>query len=174
MVFRGIFTPYGSVFNHCGAAFRAEFTGQDLDDDSHLYYFQARFYDPQQGRVLVDGRDIRDFRFASYLQAIAIVSQDPFLFNTTIRENIRYGRETASDENREARIPPETLFSWHSGKSALTTRPSRAYISLILFQRLGTGVVGLKRGSESRVRWEPVLARRLNGPGSRQPRANPL
>jgi subfamily B ATP-binding cassette protein MsbA len=58
----------------------------------------ARFYDPQEGRLLVDGRDIREFRHASYLQAIAIVSQDPFLFHTTIRENIRYGRESASEE----------------------------------------------------------------------------
>jgi subfamily B ATP-binding cassette protein MsbA len=57
----------------------------------------ARFYDPQEGAVRVDGKDIRDCRHASYLQAIAIVSQDPFLFNTTIRENIRYGRESASD-----------------------------------------------------------------------------
>ncbi|HVR74327.1 MAG TPA: ATP-binding cassette domain-containing protein, partial [Planctomycetota bacterium] len=50
---------------------------------------------------LVDGRDIRDFRFASYLKAIAIVSQDPFLFHTTIRENIRYGCESATDEEVE-------------------------------------------------------------------------
>lgn len=61
----------------------------------------ARFYDPQRGRILVDGRDIRDFRFGSYLKAIAIVSQDPFLFHTTIRENIRYGCESATDEEVE-------------------------------------------------------------------------
>ncbi|HZN60413.1 MAG TPA: ABC transporter ATP-binding protein [Planctomycetota bacterium] len=62
----------------------------------------ARFYDPQRGSVAVDGRDIREFRFASYLRAVAIVSQDPFLFHTTIRNNIRYGRESASDEEVEA------------------------------------------------------------------------
>lgn len=62
----------------------------------------ARFYDPQKGRVLVDSRDIRDYSFASYLRSIAIVSQDPFLFHTTIRENIRYGRETATDAEIEA------------------------------------------------------------------------
>jgi subfamily B ATP-binding cassette protein MsbA len=61
----------------------------------------SRFYDPQNGRVLIDGRDIRDYRLASYLRAIAIVSQDPFLFNSTIRENIRYGKETATDEEIE-------------------------------------------------------------------------
>ncbi len=61
----------------------------------------ARFYDPQKGRVLVDGRDIRDYRYASYLRSIGIVSQDPFLFHTTIRENIRYGKETATDAECE-------------------------------------------------------------------------
>lgn len=61
----------------------------------------ARFYDPQHGAILVDGRNIREYRFASYLEAIAIVSQDPFLFNATIRENIRYGRSTATDEEVE-------------------------------------------------------------------------
>jgi subfamily B ATP-binding cassette protein MsbA len=61
----------------------------------------ARFYDPQKGGIAVDGTDIRDYRHASYLKAIGIVSQDPFLFNTTIRENIRYGRESASDAEIE-------------------------------------------------------------------------
>jgi subfamily B ATP-binding cassette protein MsbA len=56
----------------------------------------ARFYDPQRGAILIDGRDLRDFKLSSYLTAIAIVSQEPFLFNTTIRENIRYGREDAT------------------------------------------------------------------------------
>jgi subfamily B ATP-binding cassette protein MsbA len=61
----------------------------------------ARFYDPQKGRIAIDGRDIRDYRYSSYLRSVAIVSQDPFLFNTTIRENIRYGREGASDAEVE-------------------------------------------------------------------------
>ena len=58
----------------------------------------ARFYDPSVGRVSVDGEDIRDFQHASYLNNIAIVSQEPFLFNTSILENIRYGRDSATDE----------------------------------------------------------------------------
>jgi ABC-type multidrug transport system fused ATPase/permease subunit len=61
----------------------------------------ARFYDPQEGRITVDGADIRDFKRSSYLGAIAIVSQDPFLFNTSIRENIRYGRAGATDAEVE-------------------------------------------------------------------------
>ena len=65
---------------------------------STLVDLVARFHDPQVGRVCVDDVDIRRFLRASYLSEIAIVSQDPFLFNATIAENIRYGREDASDD----------------------------------------------------------------------------
>ena len=57
----------------------------------------ARFYDPTEGGIIVDEVDIRDFQHASYLENIAIVSQEPFLFNTSIMENIRYGRDSATD-----------------------------------------------------------------------------
>jgi ABC-type multidrug transport system fused ATPase/permease subunit len=62
----------------------------------------ARFYDPHQGRVTVDGTDLRDLRLASLLDKIAVVTQDPFLFNDTIKENIRYGRLDATDAEVEA------------------------------------------------------------------------
>jgi ATP-binding cassette, subfamily B, bacterial MsbA len=65
---------------------------------STLVDLLARFYDPTEGRLLVDGRDIREFRHRSWLGSIAIVSQDPFLFNATIEENIAYGRAGAGHE----------------------------------------------------------------------------
>jgi len=55
-----------------------------------------RFYDPQKGTVEIDGIDIRRYSRDSLLAHIAIVGQQPFLFNTTITENIRYGRRNAS------------------------------------------------------------------------------
>ncbi|MHC4919319.1 MAG: ABC transporter ATP-binding protein, partial [Planctomycetota bacterium] len=55
----------------------------------------ARFHDPISGRVLVDGRDLRDIKLSCYRRHLAMVSQHPFLFNTTIYENIRYGRPDA-------------------------------------------------------------------------------
>jgi subfamily B ATP-binding cassette protein MsbA len=58
----------------------------------------ARFYDPTEGAIEIDGVDLRRFSFSSIYRNIAIVSQDPFLFNTTIEENIRYGKPEASDE----------------------------------------------------------------------------
>jgi subfamily B ATP-binding cassette protein MsbA len=56
-----------------------------------------RFYDPQQGVVTIDGRDIRRLRQSSYRALFGVVSQDAVLFNMTIRENIAHGRETLTD-----------------------------------------------------------------------------
>ena len=56
-----------------------------------------RFYDPTKGRILVDGTDIRRFTRDSLLRHIAVVTQEPFLFDTTVEENIRYGRPDATD-----------------------------------------------------------------------------
>jgi subfamily B ATP-binding cassette protein MsbA len=57
-----------------------------------------RFYDPQAGRITVDGHDLRAVTRQSLREQIAAVSQEVHLFNTTIRENIRYGRLDASDD----------------------------------------------------------------------------
>jgi ABC-type multidrug transport system fused ATPase/permease subunit len=57
-----------------------------------------RFYDPTEGRILIDGADIRTFSRDSLLRHIAVVTQDPFLFDTSVEENIRYGRLDATDE----------------------------------------------------------------------------
>lgn len=57
----------------------------------------ARFYDPQGGEVSIDGHDVRGLSFFSHKSNIAYVDQETFLFHTTIRENIRYGRPDATD-----------------------------------------------------------------------------
>jgi ATP-binding cassette, subfamily B, multidrug efflux pump len=61
----------------------------------------SRFYDPVEGRVLVDGCDIRDVTLESLRSQIGIVMQDTFIFSGTIRDNIRYGRLDATDEEVE-------------------------------------------------------------------------
>jgi subfamily B ATP-binding cassette protein MsbA len=58
-----------------------------------------RFYDPTEGAVLIDGKDIRGISRASLLTHIAVVTQDPFLFNTSIRENLKYGKHGATDDD---------------------------------------------------------------------------
>jgi ATP-binding cassette subfamily B protein/subfamily B ATP-binding cassette protein MsbA len=60
-----------------------------------------RFYDATAGRVLVDGVDVREYRVRSLREKIAIVLQDPVLFQGTIRDNLRYGRLDATDDEIE-------------------------------------------------------------------------
>src|SRR5437773_1297587 len=61
-----------------------------------------RFFDPWEGRVLVDGHDVRDVRLKSLREQIAVVLQEPFLFPVSIAENIAYGRPGATRAEIEA------------------------------------------------------------------------
>lgn len=62
----------------------------------------CRFYDPVEGRVLIDGHDIRDVTLHSLRSQIGIVMQDTFIFSGTILDNIRFGRLEATDQEVEA------------------------------------------------------------------------
>ncbi|MEP0844135.1 MAG: ABC transporter ATP-binding protein [Phycisphaerae bacterium] len=65
----------------------------------------ARFFDPTEGRIELDGRDLRDIEIGSYRRLLGIVEQDTFLFDGTIAENIGYGRRSAGrEEIRQAAI----------------------------------------------------------------------
>jgi len=59
----------------------------------------ARFFDPTSGRVLLDGRDLREIEVESYRRALGIVEQDVFLFDGTVRENIGYARRGAAERD---------------------------------------------------------------------------
>ena len=58
----------------------------------------CRFYDPTHGHVLVDGRDLTQVQLRSLRRHVAVVLQDTFLFNATVRENLMYGKPGASDQ----------------------------------------------------------------------------
>ncbi len=62
----------------------------------------CRFYDPGHGRILMDGHDLRGVQIRSLRQHVAVVLQDTFLFNTTVRENLLYGKPDASEEETVA------------------------------------------------------------------------
>ncbi len=62
----------------------------------------SRLYDPSNGSVLLDGADVRSVELASLRRAVAVVSDDPFLFSASVGENIAYGRPDASREDVEA------------------------------------------------------------------------
>jgi ATP-binding cassette subfamily B multidrug efflux pump len=74
------------------------FLGASGSGKTTLANLVPRFYDPSSGRVLIDGIDVRDVTLRSLRSNVGIVSQDIFLFSTTIRENIRNGRPDASEE----------------------------------------------------------------------------
>jgi ATP-binding cassette subfamily B protein len=68
---------------------------------STIIQMVQRFYDPQSGAVKIDGMDLRDLMRAEFRQHIALVPQDPVIFADTARENIRFGRPTATDAEVE-------------------------------------------------------------------------
>jgi ATP-binding cassette subfamily B protein len=69
-----------------------------------LFQLLLRFYDPQSGRVRLDGIDIRDLDPQALRGRIGLVAQDPVIFSVSARENIRYGRPDASDEEVNAAV----------------------------------------------------------------------
>ncbi|MHC4924106.1 MAG: ABC transporter ATP-binding protein, partial [Planctomycetota bacterium] len=69
---------------------------------STLLDLVARFYDPEEGSIAIDGVDLRQYSRTSLMAQIAIVTQEPFLFNATVAENLRYGKPGASQSEIEA------------------------------------------------------------------------
>ena len=65
-------------------------------------YLAARLYDPERGAVLLDGVDLRDLRFGTLADAIGVVSQETYLFHASVRDNLRFARPDATDEEIEA------------------------------------------------------------------------
>jgi ATP-binding cassette, subfamily B, bacterial len=64
-------------------------------------YLVARLYDPTEGAVRVDGTDLRDLTFPALARTVGLVSQDTYLFHASVRENLRFARPEASDEELE-------------------------------------------------------------------------
>ena len=98
-----------------------------------------RFYDPTEGRVTLDGHDLRDLSISTIRGAIAVVLQETHLFNATIRANIRYGRLDATDEavERAARLANAHEFIMEQPDGYET--------------ELETGGVRLSRGQRQRL-----------------------
>ncbi len=64
-------------------------------------YLVARLYDVERGTVTIDGHDVRDVTFASLASTVGVVSQETYLFHDTVRENLRFARPDATDEEIE-------------------------------------------------------------------------
>jgi ATP-binding cassette subfamily B protein len=83
---------------HLMAGQRVGLVGPSGGGKSTLFALLQRFYDVQQGRILIDGQDIARVTQESLRSAIAVVPQDVSMFHRSIMENIRYGRPSASDQ----------------------------------------------------------------------------
>ncbi len=79
------------------AGMKVALVGPTGSGKSSLLGLIPRFYDPQHGQILIDGRPLREMTLASVRDQISLVLQEPVLFNDTIRDNIAYGRPGISD-----------------------------------------------------------------------------
>jgi ATP-binding cassette subfamily B protein len=83
------------------AGTRTAIVGETGSGKTTLGYLAARLYDPDSGRVVIDGIDIRDLTFSSLADVVGVVSQETYLFHASVRENLRFARPGASDEEIE-------------------------------------------------------------------------
>ncbi len=99
--------PQGVTDALCGADLHVEagtslaLVGETGSGKSTIVKLIARFYDPNQGRVLVDGIPLTDMGMAAYRSQLGVVPQEAFLFGGSIRDNIAYGRPDATDAEVE-------------------------------------------------------------------------
>jgi ATP-binding cassette, subfamily B, bacterial len=103
--FENVCFRYGEgqqIFEHLNLSFmpgeRVGLVGRSGGGKSTLFALLQRFYDVQEGRILIDGQDISRVTQASLRDAIGVVPQDISLFHRSVMENIRYGRPDASDD----------------------------------------------------------------------------
>ncbi len=137
------YDPYTPVIK--GVSFSIEpgqfvgIVGKSGSGKTSIVNLICRFYDVQQGQVLIDGTDVRDLNQSALQRQVGLVLQDPFLFRGTIAENIAYGRPDASliDIMDAARAANAHEF---------ITRRAAAYDT-----RLGENGAGLSGGERQRI-----------------------
>jgi ATP-binding cassette subfamily B protein len=83
------------------AGTRTAVVGETGAGKTTLGYLVARLYEPQEGRITIDGVDIRDVSLASLAATVGVVSQETYLFHASVRENLRFARPEATDEEVE-------------------------------------------------------------------------
>ncbi|MEO6835314.1 MAG: ABC transporter ATP-binding protein [Candidatus Tumulicola sp.] len=109
IVFENVVFSYGEsrdvldgVSFHVTAGEAVAFVGPSGAGKTTITQLVPRFYDPQAGRVLVDGHDVRTITLESLRRDIGIVTQETYLFHDTIANNLRYGKPSATDAELQA------------------------------------------------------------------------
>jgi ATP-binding cassette subfamily B protein len=83
------------------AGTRTAVVGETGAGKTTIGYLVARLYEPQEGRVTIDGVDVRDASLESLAATVGVVSQETYLFHASVRENLRFARPDATDEEIE-------------------------------------------------------------------------
>jgi ATP-binding cassette subfamily C protein CydC len=91
---------------------RVALTGPSGAGKTTIVDLLVRFVDPEAGRVMLDGRDLRAYRQDDIRRAIAVAGQDSHVFSTTIRSNVRLARPEASDEEIEDALRRARILDW--------------------------------------------------------------
>lgn len=143
--FRDVSFGYDSPPVFSGLSFRVAagetigIAGPSGTGKTTLLNLVARFYDPSTGVITLNGRDLREFKLAEVYDNIAVVLQEPFLFATTIRDNIRAGRPDASDAEVEEAARAASVHE------EILEMPNR-YDTVV-----GIGGVGVSGGQAQRI-----------------------
>ncbi|MGI9111988.1 MAG: ABC transporter ATP-binding protein [Gaiellaceae bacterium] len=105
--FEGVWFRYGEDWTLQDVSFEAApgtktaLVGETGSGKTTAGYLVARLYDATEGRVELDGVDVRELTFSSLAAAVGVVSQETYLFHSTVRENLRFARPDASDDEVE-------------------------------------------------------------------------
>jgi ATP-binding cassette, subfamily B, bacterial len=83
------------------AGSKLSLVGETGSGKTTLGYLAARLYDPESGVIRLDGTDLRELRFGALADAVGVVSQETYLFHASVRENLRFARPEATDEQIE-------------------------------------------------------------------------
>ncbi|WP_406831060.1 ABC transporter ATP-binding protein [Pedococcus sp. KACC 23699] len=108
-------TVLHDVFLSIAPRSRVAIVGETGSGKSTLAKLLTRLMDPTEGTVRIDGADLRDVRFSSLRERVVLVPQEGFLFDATLRENVRFGRPDATDADVTLAITELGLDAWLAG-----------------------------------------------------------